>query len=181
MKNPPGRRAAALLLIALGLSACSSPVPNRDPLGEPFPEVAGKTLAGEPLELPGALGGAPAVLLVGYVQDAQFDADRWLYGLLQAELPVAVYELPTIPGLFPRALSGRIDAGMRSGIPAEDWAAVVTVYGERAARIVALTGNESPRNVRVLLLDSNGRVLWFHDRGFSAGKLIELQQAVRDA
>ncbi|HEU4703670.1 MAG TPA: hypothetical protein VFS37_14400, partial [Conexibacter sp.] len=68
--------------------------------------------------------------------------------------------------------------GMRSGIPSEDWASVVTVYNSDAERLVQFTGNASPRNIRVLLLDAAGRVLWFHDRGFSAGKLIELQRAV---
>jgi hypothetical protein len=33
--------------------------------------------------------------------------------------------------------------------------------------------------MRVLLLDREGRVRWFHDRGFSAGKLIELERATR--
>ena len=66
---------------------------------------------------------------------------------------------------------------MRSGIPSEDWPSVATVYGPGAIRIVELTGNERPRNIRVLLLDAGGRIRWFHDRGFSASKLLELDQA----
>ena len=69
---------------------------------------------------------------------------------------------------------------MRSGIPEEDWASVITVYGSDADRIVALTGNEQPRNMRVLLLDAEGRVRWFHDRGFSAAKLLELVRTARE-
>jgi hypothetical protein len=57
---------------------------------------------------------------------------------------------------------------------------VVTVYGEQGEAIVELTGNESPRNIRVLLLDAEGKVVWMHDRGFSAGKLLELDAAVRE-
>ena len=117
------------------------------------------------------------MVLVGYVQDAQFDADRWLLGLLQAEVAVPVFELPTIDGLFPRLIASRIDAGMRNGIPEEDWESVVTVY-DNAAEIVAFTGDESPRNMRVLLLDSDGQVVWFHDRGYSARKVLELKQAI---
>lgn len=165
-------------LIALHLAACRSPVPNRDPLGEVFPAVVGESLDQQEMRLPEALAGKPAVVLVGYAQDAQFDADRWLYGLLQADLPVSILELPTLPGIFPSLFSGTIDSGMRSGIPSEDWALVVTVYNSDAERLVQFTGNASPRNIRVLLLDAAGRVLWFHDRGFSAGKLIELKQAV---
>lgn len=166
----------ACTLVAIQLGSGRSTVPNSDPTGQPFPSISGKSLDGEELPLPSAFAGSPAVLLLGYVQDAQFDADRWLYGLLQADLPVKIYEVPTIPGLFPRALAGTIDSGMRSGIPSEDWSSVVTVYGSDAETIVALTGNETPRNVRVLLLDAEGRVVWFHDRGFSAGVLIELEQ-----
>jgi hypothetical protein len=171
-----GALAAGALLL---LTACSSRTPRRDPVGETFPAVTGESLAGEEILLPAALAGAPAVLLCGYVQDAQFDADRWLFGLLQAGTPAQIREVPTIPGLFPTLLAGTIDEGMRSGIPSEDWASVVTVYGGDAAKIVALTGDERPRNIRVLLLDAEGRVLWMHDRGFSAGKMLELDRAVR--
>lgn len=178
MKIQPRR--ALLLALVCGLAgtqllACRATTPNRDPRGEAFPSVVGESLAEEPVRLPEDLAGAPAVLLLGYEQDAQFDADRWLYGLLQARLPVRVLEVPTIPGLFPRLLAGTIDDGMRSGIPSEDWESVVTVYGGGASEVVALTGDETPRNIRVVLLDAAGRVRWFHDRGFSAGKLLELE------
>jgi hypothetical protein len=165
-------------LIALFLVSCQSSTTNRNPTGETFPAVEGSSLKGELVRLPE--NGRALVLLIGYAQNAQFDADRWLYGLMQADLGVKVIELPTIPGLFPRLISGGIDSGMRSGIPSEDWGSVVTVYGPGAKTIVNFTGDERPRNIRVLLLDPNGRVRWFHDRGFSASKLIELGRAIRD-
>lgn len=161
--------------LMLALAACSSPLPNRQPLGEAFPPVEGKSLSGDPVALPPK---EPAVLLVGYLQEAQFDADRWLYGLLQANPPVRILEVPTIPGLFPSLFAGKIDEGMRQGIPSEDWASVVTVYGDPAKPIARLTGTERGQNIRVLLLDASGRVQWFHDRGFSAAKLIELEAAI---
>lgn len=162
------------------IPACSSTTANRDPLGERFPSVRGESLDGEEFVLPKDLGGQPAVLLLGYVQKAQFDVDRWLLGLLQAEVPARVLELPTIKGMIPGMFSGKIDSGMRSGIPSEDWGVVVTVYGDDASRLVDFTGNEGPRNTRVLLLDGEGRVRWSHDRGYSAGKLLELDAAVRE-
>lgn len=167
------------LPVLLALPACRSALPNREPLGEVFPSVTGEALSGETVSLPDDLAGAPAVLLVGYVQDAQFDADRWLFGLLQAGTPVALREVPTIPGLMASAAGGFIDEGMRSGIPHEDWRAVVTLYGGDARTLAEFTGNTRPRNMRVLLLDAEGRVVWFHDRGFSAGKLLELDRAAR--
>jgi len=164
---------AALLLV----SSCSTTLTNRDPVGEQFPAVSGESLEGKAESLP---LGEPTVLLVGYVQDAQFDADRWLVGLLQATPPVRILEVPTLVGLFPRAIAGTIDNGMRSGIPSEDWQSVVTLYGEDSDRVLAFTGNEKPRNIRVLLVDASGQVRWFHDRGFSAGKLLELEAAAKE-
>ncbi len=166
------------ILIGLSLGACSSPLANRDPVGELFPAVRGQSLAGDAVQVPADFAGDPTLLIVGYVQEAQFDADRWLFGALQAETPVRLVELPTIAGLMPGMFAGTIDEGMRSGIPSEDWGAVVTVYDDADA-IVALTGNTRPRNVRVLLLDENGTVRWFHDRGYSAGKMLELDRLVR--
>lgn len=169
---------AAVLAVGLSLGACRTVHPNRDPVGEPLPTVSSKSLADEEHTLPDAVAGAPAVLILGFVQDAQFDADRWFLGLLQAELSVRVIEVPTARGLVPSVIRDTIDEGMRSGIPSEDWAVVWTVYGEGADLLQRFTGNESPRNVRVLLLDAEGKVRWFHDRGYSAGKLLELAEVL---
>jgi hypothetical protein len=170
-----------VVLCAALMSSCqSSTIENRSPVGETFPITRGESLDGVEYELPTDLAGEPAILILGYAQNAQFDADRWLYGLLQAETPVRILEVPTIKGMIPGWFGSRIDQGMRSGIPSEDWAVVVTVYGSDASNLVDLTGNEGDRNVRVLLLDSQGEILWLHDRGFSAGKLIELDGAARE-
>lgn len=158
--------------------SCRSVHENRNPIGETFPSVEATTLAGAPLRLPQDLAGKPVVLLIGYVMETQFDLDRWLVGLMQLETPVARYEVPTLPGLVPGLIAGTIDDGMRAGIPNEDWASVATVYDE-ADEIVAFTGDQRPRNGRIMLLDERGVVRWFHDRGFSAGHLAELDRAVR--
>lgn len=173
-------RAAGLALGGAALlGGCRSPLPNRDPLGQRLPELVGQALDRRALRLPEDLLGRPAILLVGYEQEAQFDADRWLFGLLQSETPARVLELPTLPGRIVGAFARQIDGGMRSGIPHEDWGTVVTLYGDAAARLARFTGTENGRNMRVLALDPAGHVRWFHDRGFSAGKLLELDRLVR--
>lgn len=169
---------ASAVAVALSLGGCRAVYPNRAPLGEALPTATAKALAGDEHTLPAAVAGAPAVLVLGFVQDAQFDADRWFLGLLQAQLPVRVLEVPTARGPVPSLIRETIDDGMRAGIPSEDWAVVWTVYGDDADVLQRFTGNESPRNVRVLLLDGEGRVRWFHDRGYSAGKLLELSAAL---
>jgi hypothetical protein len=170
--------AVLVALLAVAVSpGCGTTHPRRDPTGEPFPDVAGESLRGEAVALPAALRGAPALLLVGYEQSSQFDIDRWLLGLSDAGVDVAVREVPTLPGLAPRAFSGWIDSGMRSGIPEEDWGAVVTVYAD-ASRIAEFTGNEEGLPARVLLLDAEGRVAFFHDRGYSVATLARLREVL---
>ncbi len=160
-------------------TSCQATIPNRNPVGEPLVRVEGQDLDGRPRAFPSDEGEV-TICLVGYVQKAQFDADRWLFGLLQSETPARLVELPTIRGLFPRVLRDTIDSGMRSGIPEEDWGTVITLYGDAADRLVKQLGNETPRNIRVLLVDAEGTIRWFHDRGFSAGKLLELDRLVRE-
>jgi hypothetical protein len=199
MKLPHRRRrllAGGLLLAALGglaaLPGCSSPIPNRDPVGEAFPQVRGTGLDDTDWTLPDDLAGEPALLLIGYEQRTQFDIDRWALGLslagrLNAEFggegplgalrfDVALLEVPTIPGLVPTAFSGWIDDGMRSGIPENLWAAVVTVYGDDA--ITEWTGTEQANNARVVLLDGQGRAAWFWDQGFSPDALLEMGEVL---
>lgn len=153
--------------------------PNRDPTGETFPLVSGQSLEGEAIELPDSLAGEPVILLVGYLQRAQFDIDRWVMGLLQAEAGAPIIELPTIPGLIPSLGSRWIDEGMRSGIPSEDWGAVVTLYGDAARPVAELTGTERGRLTRVIVLDSDGRVVWFDDEGYSPRKALAVAERVR--
>ena len=159
------------------LLACASSQPNRNPVGETFPSVSGTSLNGEEWRLPDDVAGAPAILLLGYVQDAQFDIDRWLIGLEMAGVTSTVLELPTVEGLVPGLISGTIDEGMRSGIPEPLWKAVVTVYGD-APELVEFTGNERPRNARVAVLDADGRVVFFRDGGFSAPDLAAMLEFV---
>lgn len=181
-KKRVAQASAATIVIGLAVvlvlvSSCATEVANRDPMGETFPNVRGTDLKGGAVELPGAFSGKPVLLLVGYEQDAQFDADRWLLGLLQAKVDVEVREVPTIAGFIPGLLSSRIDEGMRKGIPDEEWASVITVYDD-AELIRDFTGNQNGNNMRVILLDGESRVRWYHDRGYSARLLLDLQRVI---
>jgi hypothetical protein len=170
---------ALLLCASVVASGCASTVPNRDPVGERFPTVAGQSLEGEEVTLPGDYAGDPTLLLIGYKQRTQFDIDRWLLGLLQAETPVEFLEVPTVDGMLPGLYADSIDEGMRGGIPSEDWGGVVTLYGDAAEEVVEFTGNEEPISARVVLLDAQGRVIWFHDQGFSPRVMLELDRRCR--
>jgi len=180
LKTPPFLASLAALLVLA--ASCSSPTARRNPVGEPFPDVRGEALDETAVRLPADVAGGdrPAILLIGYDMDAQFDIDRWLLGLLQLNTPARLFEVPTIDGMVPGLIAGTIDSGMRSGIPPSDWASVVTLYGDDAERVVALTGDEGGRNARVLLLDRDGTVVWFADRGWSASLVLALDARARE-
>nr|WP_275441454.1 hypothetical protein [Psychrobium sp. MM17-31] len=167
-------RAIFAMLLVLTVSACSTVFPNQDVTGLAFPSVSGESLSQKAVLIPQDFSGEPTLLLVGYVQDSQFDIDRWLIGLDMTQTQVAVYEIPTIAGMFPRMFSTVIDNGMRAGIPKELWGGVVTVYKDGAA-VQEFTGNTNPNNARVLLLDSAGKVIYFYDRGFAVEPLNNLR------
>jgi hypothetical protein len=162
----------------LGLRGCTTTYPNRNPIGSVFPTVVGQSLEKQRVELPADYAGEPLVFLVGYKQRTQFDIDRWVMGLMQAGVEARMVELPTIPGLVPSMASGWIDDGMRSGIPREDWAAVVTLYGKAATPVAEFTGTERGQLTRIIVLDAEGTVIWFDDEGYSVRKALEVAALV---
>ena len=168
----------ALLLAAVTAAGCSTTYPRGEPVTKAFPSVKGSSLAGKEVAIPTDLAGKPALLFVGYEQMTQFDIDRWLLALQASGVSVPAYELPTIPGLVPGLFAGRIDAGMRSGIPSEEWASVITIYGD-ASKVAEFLGNENRLPARVVLLDPAGKVVFFHDRGFSPAALESLRGALQ--
>jgi len=168
---------AAILVILM--AGCGSTIPNRLPVGEQFPSVTGTALNGDTVKVPETFAGMKVIIVIGYDMDTQFDIDRWGIGFFTARLDLPpVYELPTIPGLIPSLFADKIDQGMRKGIPEESWKDVVTVYGSEGGKIADWTGTENPRNARVLLLDENGTVVWFHDRGYGLPPLADLMRTL---
>ena len=170
-----------VLLTTLILTGCGSSYPNRSPLGEQFPSVTGKSLAGEEIVLPDAFLGEKVILVLAFEQDAQFDVDRWGIGFFTADLDLPpVYEIPTIPGLLPSLFKDVIDGGMRKGIPKESWRDVITVYGGDGGVLSEWTGTENDLNARIVLLDEQGVVRWFHDRGYGLPPLQDLLETLND-
>lgn len=160
------------------LSACSAQYPNQQVKGEHFPSISGESLEKQNVSIPNDFKAAKTLLLLGYKQDSQFDIDRWLIGLDMAGVSIPTYELPTIAGMAPRMFSTFIDNGMRKGIPKELWGGVITIYKDGDA-VQKFTGNESPNNSRVVLINSSGEILYFYDRGFSVDALNKLKENIK--
>jgi hypothetical protein len=172
------RYAAALALASLLIISCgTSSVPAPQNIeNTAFPTVRGRSLKEENVTIPDSYRGKPTLLLIGYVQKAQFDIDRWILGALQADIKAQIVEVPTIAGMMPQMVQGFIDSGMRSGIPQSDWGSVVTVY-EDAPKIIEALGNERPNVARAVLLDRDGTIVWSSNSGYSAAQILALKQA----
>lgn len=171
-------RLSLLSLLCLTFVACTSTVNTPANVTQSmFPTVQGESLNKEKITLPDHYKGKNTLLLIGYQQKTQFDIDRWILGVLQADIPVEIVEVPTIAGMMPQMVQGFINNGMRSGIPSADWAAVVTVY-EDAPKIIQALGNERPQSAYAVLLDRQGKILWTSNIGYSAGQILELKKLV---
>ena len=166
-----------IALCTVFLFGCSTKYKNRQPVGEIFPSINGTSLSSIEVQIPQDFSGQKTIFLLGFDQDAQFDIDRWLIGLDQTKVTTDVYEVPTINSFWAEMMQSTIDDGMRSGIPQELWKAVITVY-EDGEIIQKFTGNENPRNARAMVLDENGVIVFFHDRGFSVGALHQLRSSL---
>jgi hypothetical protein len=159
------------IFVMFAVSGCASyNYPAQVTLGEPMISIQGESLAGDPKQMPEDFSGQPTLLLFGYVHKSQFDIDRWLIGLNMRQADVVIYEIPAIKNIIGRMFSTRFDDAMREGIPKDLWREVITVYtdGDKTQKY---TGNLSPKNARVLLLDANGNVVHFYDEGFSVPAL----------
>jgi len=169
-----------ILALLILLTACSKPTVVTNPaIGSIFPSVVGESLDKQTIKIPENFSGKPTVLLIGYLQKAQFDIDRWILGIIQLETPVKIVELPTIAGMMPQMVQGFINNGMRRGIPESDWKSVVTVY-EDADKIVKVLGNERPQNAYVVLIDRAGIMKRVINEGYSATNVKEIDRLARE-
>jgi hypothetical protein len=172
-------RTAIIITLLFFIAACSNPYQNnQDLVGKKFPSLEGQTLEKLDVSLPEYFDNRPVLLLIGYVQDSQFDIDRWLIGLDMTQTDIEVYELPAIRGIFPRMFKSQINNGMRRGIPKALWKGVITVYKD-GDLMQKMTGNTLPNNARCVLLDGKGIIRYFYDQGFSVATLTELRQKIK--
>ena len=169
-----------LIIVSISLFACSSyNYTSQVVLNEQLITASGETLDGTEVSIPDDFAGQAALLLFGYVHKSQFDIDRWLIGLDMTKTDIRIYELPAIKNPFAGMFSTRIDDAMREGIPREIWSDVITIYSD-GDKVQRYTGNLSPKNARVLLIDDKGKVKHFYDSGFSVSALNSLRESIEE-
>jgi len=131
-------------------------------IGFRFPEITAETLAGTQKTLPDAAQGAPALIVVAFVREAQEMIDSWVTPIrdeFQGTDAIAIYELPVIASAIWRPMRRIIDGGMRSGIPVRDHDYVMTVY-HSASELTGALEIEDHSLAYLYLIDSHGTIRW---------------------
>jgi hypothetical protein len=165
--QPTTLRVLVGVLGALTLTGCipagiNSPVQSSGATGVAFPDVVGIDLEGDQVSLPGGFAGRRNLVAVAFERDQQAVVDTWITAvepLLARDRDLRLYEVPTI---YESSALFRlwINNGMRAGIP--DPAArrrTVTVYLDRK-RFTAALAIPDTRDVHLLLLEADGRIVW---------------------
>ena len=171
--------AAAALTGCIGAGDISDVGPVSKP-GEEFPKVAGINLEGEQIVLPAGFKGARNLVAIGFVEEHQVDIDTWIAvadALAEKNPDFRFYEVPAIYEVN-AAYRLWINNGMRRGIPAPAARArTVTIYVDRAKFTNALAIPDTD-SIHVLLLNSEGRVLWRAAGPATEDKRADLQRAL---
>ncbi|AKB74953.1 hypothetical protein MSLAZ_1692 [Methanosarcina lacustris Z-7289] len=140
---------------------------GKDIVGQLFPEITSKSLAGRIMTLPEAVKGKVALVCIAFVRSSQNMIDSWTQPFEQEfgkDSMFAIYEVPMINASW-KVLSWMIDAGMRGGIPVEKHDNVVTFYGDYSGYQEVL-GMENTNLAYVYLLDRKSIVRW-KGRGYA--------------
>jgi len=150
-----------------------------------IPAVQGTALSGEPVSLPDALKGKLGVLVLGFSQGSRDAVTVWgkrLSADYRDSPTVAYYEMPVLAGA-PKLLRGMIARSMKGSVPEREQPRFVPIVdSEPAWRAVAHYSKAD--DPYVILVDSQGAVLWQTEGAASDAVYAELQrklESVRDS
>lgn len=141
---------------------------GKDIIGQLFPEITSKSLAGRVVTLPEEVKGKVALVCIAFIRSAQSMIDSWARPFEQEfgkDSRFTVYEVPMINTGW-KVLSWMIDSGMRGGIPVEKHDNVVTFYGDYSSYQEALE-MKNTNLAYVFLLDQEGFIRW-KGQGYSS-------------
>ncbi len=146
-------------------------------VGDPFPELKGRFLAGRDAALPQAASGKVTLVAMGFTYQSRFPVEAWAdwyRKTVGSRTDVTFFEVPMIGGL---ATLGRwfIDRGMRSGTPVDLHDRVITVYGGTGDWKKRLSYSpEHKDDAYLIVLDTQGVVRWLHHGGFDQSRADDL-------
>ncbi|MBM3821026.1 MAG: hypothetical protein FJW14_18700 [Acidimicrobiia bacterium] len=146
-------------------------------VGDPFPELKGRSLTGRDAVLPQAASGKVSLVAMGFTYQSRFPVEawaEWYRASVGSRADVTLFEVPMIGGF---AKLGRwfIDRGMRSGTPVEFHDRVITVYSATGDWKRRLSYSpEHKDDAYLIVVDRTGVVRWLHHGEFDRSQADHL-------
>ncbi len=141
-----------------------------------FPRIEARNLEGATVLLPEAFSGSPSVVIIAFTRSHQALVDSWapwLDEFVEQHPSVAFYEIPTISGSW-KFMRRMIDGGMAAAIRTPKvLKRTMTVYGD-IRRLTVPLGIFDRSTITVLVVTSEGEVLWSHAGPFDPVSAAEL-------
>ena len=130
--------------------------------GERIPEVHGTSFANQAVNLPAALQGkAAGVLVIGFSRGSREEVTVWARRIAadyRTSPVVAYYELPIVAGV-PGFVRGVVLRSIKSSTPERAQPRVVPVANNEAGW-KAITHYSQPDDAYLLVVDNQGNVVW---------------------
>lgn len=145
-----------------------------------FPEVRAENLLGESFLIPDDLPGEIRVIFVAFQQRQQPQVNTWLAvgdSLEASYSGLRYFEFPTISWPY-RVMKPIIDNGMRGGIPSPEARARTITLFTNVSRFVEATGLSGTNEIATLVLDPQGRIVWFTTGPRTDAREAALRQAI---
>ena len=152
------------------------------PRGSEAPKLHGRTLDDQAIVLPDAGAGNVTLLLIGASRKGGERTGPWKDHFIAdfGSNPGVRYYVAALLQAVPAMFRGAIRTAMRSGTPGQQRSHVLTSASDEAEWKKYLDiGDDSLPGV--LLLDTNGRVLWSYNGIFDAGRYEDLKAATMAA
>jgi hypothetical protein len=147
-------------------------------VGDPLPQLSGRTLTGRTAVLPQSPGKVTLVA-VGFTYKSRFPVEawaEWYRATIASRTDITLFEVPMIGGA---ATLGRwfIERGMRNGTPKELHDQVITVYGGTGDWKRRLSySSEHKDDAYLIVIDQEGVVRWLYHGAFDEPRGDELKE-----
>ena len=145
--------------------------------GELFPNISGKTLSGQSLELPATALGKPAVVLFSFSRAAGKEAHSWKEHLAKEfSNAVPVYEVVVLESV-PKLFRGMAMSGIKSSMPLSQQDRSLVLYRDEKLWKLRLAVSDDNR-AYVVLLGPDGRIRWSNSAAYSDSEYARLKNEI---
>jgi len=145
-----------------------------------FPEVSGKNLKRKKLTFPAEFPARYTIVLMAFYRHQQADIDTWMPFANQVEKEYQDLAYVELPVVYQMGFLGQfmLNEGMRAGIPdPKARERTITLYLDKAD-FLSQMGISSQEEIQVLLVETNGRILYKQSGRFTPEKGNSLVEAL---